>query len=147
QATTEADRYDPDSNSWAKLSDLPQPITHAGTAVDDQQVYLAGGFVGDGLTTVTNRVLKYDIPTDTWTDSPALPEARGAGALVLLGRQLHFFGGLDSTLQDRGDHWVLDLDGGSAWSAAAPLPNPRNHLGYAELNGLAYAIGGQHQLD
>jgi N-acetylneuraminic acid mutarotase len=147
EATTEADRYDPASNTWTVLSDMPQPITHAGTAVDGQDIYLAGGFVGDGLTTVTNRVLVYDVPTDTWSDAPPLPEARGAGALVRLDRQLHFFGGLDATLHDRADHWVLDLDGGTGWTSAAPLPNPRNHLGYIDLNGLAYAIGGQHQLD
>jgi N-acetylneuraminic acid mutarotase len=147
QATTEADRYDPATDTWSLLSDMPQPITHAGTAVDGQTVYLAGGFVGDGLSAVTDRVLTYDVSTDTWGDAPPLPEARGAGALVRLGRQLHYFGGLDATFQDRGDHWVLNLDGGTAWVSAAPMPNPRNHLGYTDLGGLAYAIGGQHALD
>jgi N-acetylneuraminic acid mutarotase len=146
-ATTEADRYDPASNTWTVLRDMPQPITHAGTTVVGQDVYLAGGFVGDGLNTVTDRVLVYDIPTDTWGDAPPLPEARGAGALVNLDGQLHFFGGLDATLHDRADHWVLDLSSGTGWTSAAPLPNPRNHLGYTGLNGLAYAIGGEHGLD
>src|SRR5262249_61881892 len=45
---------------------------------------------------------------------------------------------------NRGDHWVLDLDGGTSWGTAAPLPNPRDHLGYAGLGGKAYAVGGQH---
>jgi N-acetylneuraminic acid mutarotase len=147
QATTEADRYDPSTNTWTVLTDMPQPITHAGTATDGQTVYLAGGFVGDGLSVVTNRVLMYDTAADAWSDAPPLPESRGAGALVRLDRQLHFFGGVDSTLHDRGEHWVLNLDGGTSWTTAAPLPNPRNHLGYTAFNGLAYAIGGQHQLD
>src|SRR5262249_41900049 len=147
QATTEVDRYDPGTNTWTIRSDMPQPITHAGTAVDGQTIYLAGGFVGDGLSQVTNRVLRYHAATDSWSDAPPLPEARGAGALVRLGRQLHFFGGLDPTLHDRSEHWVLDLDGGTNWTSAAPLPNPRNHLGYTDLNGKAYAIGGQHLLD
>jgi N-acetylneuraminic acid mutarotase len=146
-ATTEGDRYDPGTNAWSLLADLPQPITHAGVAVDGGAVYLAGGFVGDGLSQVTGRVLRYDTAADTWSDLPPLPEARGAGALVRLGRQLHFFGGLDAALTDRGDHWVFDLDAGTGWTDAAPLPNPRNHLGYADLGGLAYAVGGQHLLD
>jgi N-acetylneuraminic acid mutarotase len=147
QATTEVDRFDPNTNTWTVLSDMPQPITHAGTATDGQTIYLAGGFVGDALNATTNRVLQYNVATDSWSDAPALPAARGAGALVRLGRQLHFFGGLDANATDRGDHWVLNLDGGTSWTSAAALPNPRNHLGCADLGGLAYAIGGQHGFD
>jgi hypothetical protein len=65
---------------------------------------------------------------------------------VLLGRQLHFFGGLDAPADagnDRPDHWVLNLDGGTGWTSAAPLPNPRDHIGYAGFKGKAYAIGGE----
>jgi N-acetylneuraminic acid mutarotase len=143
-ATTESDLYDPGSNTWSLLSDLPEPITHAGVAVDRQEIYLAGGFVGNDFYHVTSRVLRYDVPTDTWSDLPPMPEGRGAGGLVRLGRQLHFFGGLDNTFHDRGEHWVLDLDSGTGWTIAAPMPNPRNHFGYTDLGGLAYAIGGQY---
>ncbi|MDD9205579.1 kelch repeat-containing protein, partial [Georgenia sp. 10Sc9-8] len=38
----------------------------------------------------------------------------------------------------------LNLDGGTTWTARAPMPNPRNHLVGAALDGKAYAIGGQH---
>jgi N-acetylneuraminic acid mutarotase len=146
-ATTEVDRYDPGTNTWAVLSDMPVALTHCGTAVDGQTIYLAGGFVGDypgpgG----TSRVLKYNVATDTWSDAPPLPEARGAGALVRLGRALHFFGGQDANRQsDKADHWALNLDDpGAGWVRAADLPNARDHLGAVALNGKAYAVGGQH---
>jgi N-acetylneuraminic acid mutarotase len=146
-ATTEVDRYDPNTNTWAVLSDMPVPLTHCGVAVDGSTVYLAGGFVGDypgpgG----TNRVLTYDVLTDRWNDAPPLPEARAAGALVRLGRTLHYFGGQDAARQtDKADHWVLNLDDpSSGWTRAADLPNPRDHLGAVALNGKAYAVGGQH---
>jgi N-acetylneuraminic acid mutarotase len=146
-ATTEVDRYDPSTNTWTILSDMPQPLTHSGTAVDGQTIYLAGGFVGDypgpgG----TSRVLKYDVTTDTWSDAPPLPEARAAGGLVRLDRTLHFFGGQDANRQtNKADHWALNLDNPNAgWTRAADLPNARDHLGYTDLNGKAYAVGGQH---
>ncbi len=73
----------------------------------------------------------------------------GAGGLVLIGRELHFFGGLETDGKtDSSDHWVLNLDNVSAgWSSRAAMPDPRNHIGYAGLNGKIYAIGGQHALD
>lgn len=41
---------------------------------------------------------------------------------------------------------MLDLEGGSQrWRAAAPLPQPRNHLAGVALNGVMYALGGQRR--
>ncbi len=64
---------------------------------------------------------------------------------MLLGRELHFFGGTERDAedlhvykQDFGDHWALSLDDqNDGWWPAAPLPNPRNHITSA-------ALGGQH---
>ena len=86
--------------------------------------------------------------TDTYTDLPALPAARGGGALVALGRELHFFGGSDSARADAGSHWALDLDNLAAgWVARASLPVATNHVAGVVFNGLIYAIGGQQNQD
>ena len=134
---------------------MPVAITHAGQAADGAAVYLAGGFVGDHPGASTSNVWRYDTQGDTWTAAPDLPAARGGGALARVGRTLHFFGGATRTagvnvLTDFGDHWTLDLgptdaiaDDAAQWVSAAPLPNPRNHLGGAALGGLVYAVGGQ----
>ena len=145
-AMTRSDVYDPAADRWSPVSDMPEPITHAGVAVDGRAVYFAGGFVGERAYEATDSVWKYDAGTNRWSAVTPLPEPRAAGALVRLGRDLHYFGGTSANLtRDYGDHWVLDLDDvGAGWSDAAPLPNPRNHLAYAALNGKAYAIGGQH---
>lgn len=76
-----------------------------------------------------------------------LPQARGSGELAVVGRELHFFGGVDSNRVDKGNHWVLPLDGGIGWTPAAPLPNPRSHLGDAVVGNKIYAIGGQRDTD
>jgi N-acetylneuraminic acid mutarotase len=148
--TSRSDVYDPVNNTWTRITDLPKPLSHVGTAVDGKDIYLAGGYVGKptgGQIFATQDVWKYNVDTKTWTAMPSLPQARGSGGMELLGRELHFFGGADINRADKGDHWVLSLDGGTQWQGAAPLPNPRSHLADAVIGGKLYAIGGQHGVD
>ena len=148
EATPRSSVYDPATEGWRALAAMPEAITHAGNAVVGETFYLAGGFLGDHPGPSTNQVWVYDTLTDTWSEGPALPAKRGGGALVALGRTLHFFGGVvregGEYLEDTGDHWVLGLDDPTGWEAAPPMPNPRNHITGVALNGKAYAIGGQH---
>lgn len=148
QATTRSDVYDPATNTWMQLANLPQAITHAGVAVDGDTIYLAGGYIGDPSNPSTAKVFKYNVTTNTWSQFRALPAPRGAGGLVILGRELHFISGINYQKNaDKGDHWVFNLDGGTSWVSKAPLPNPRNHFGYTVNDGKIYVIGGQHVLD
>ncbi|HZN66151.1 MAG TPA: kelch repeat-containing protein [Tepidisphaeraceae bacterium] len=146
-ATRRVDRYDLAADRWTRLADMPEAITHAGVAVDGDTVWVVGGFVGDNPGPSTSHVWKYDVSENAWTAGPALPAARAAGGLVKVGRTLHYFSGLGAgdmyTAPDEADHYVLDLDGGTRWTSGAPLPNPRNHIGAAEVGGKIYAIGGQ----
>jgi len=150
QATVKSDRYDPKTDSWIPIASLPEKVTHAGQASDGRKIYLVGGFVGDHPGPSSNRFWIYDIALNVWRRGPNLPEARGGGALVLLGRDLHYFGGTirlpDGIYKsDYGDHWVFNLDDPKAeWASAAPLPNPRNHIGGCAAGGKIYAVGGQH---
>ena len=148
EATARSSVYDPASDTWSALADMPEAITHAGNAVAGTTFYLAGGFLGDHPGPSTDHVWTYDTVTDAWSAGPALPAKRGGGALVALGRELHFFGGVvreeGEYLEDTGDHWVLDLDNPTGWESARPMPNPRNHITGVALDGKAYAIGGQH---
>lgn len=144
------DRYDPIKRKWKRLPDLPEGLTHMGVATDGTYAYIAGGYLpkpGGGQIFATDHVWRFDPVALTFTAMPPLPSARGGGALVLLGRTLHYFGGSTIRRKDAGDHWTFDLDTDTAWQNAAPLPNPRNHIGGAQLGGLVYAVGGQHLQD
>ena len=160
-ATTQCDAYDPATDTWTSLASIPQAVTHCGQVADmddpnNQVFWLVGGFLGDHPGPTTNQVWKYNINNNTWASGPPLPALRAAGALVKLGRELHYFGGTirnGSTWVDYGTHWAFDLDTGIAWRTTtpdgqqtlAPMPNPRNHMGGVALNGKIYAIGGQHK--
>lgn len=152
-AMTRSDVYDPVADRWARIADMPQPITHAGIAVDGSEVYFAGGFVGERSFVTTSNVWRYDARDDAWTAITPLPEPRAAGGLVRIGRKLYYFGGANERLtRDFSDQWVLDLDASAgspaaSWQPLAPLPKPRNHFGYAAVNGKIYGIGGQFLKD
>lgn len=150
ETTAQVAVYDPAADGWSLRGDMPERLTHSGIATDFHYIYLAGGYVGDWDgrdTPVTRHVWRYDTINDTWSPMLQLPVDRAGGGLVRVGRKLHFFGGLDPHKRDRGEHYILDLRNPTVWREAPPLPNPRNHLGYAETGGRIYAIGGQHDLD
>lgn len=149
QATRMAQSYDPKANAWSRIADMPVALTHAGVVADGDSIWMVGGLLGDYPDNLsTADVWRYSISRNTWTRGPSLPSARAAGGLVLLGRQLHFIGGLGSDGQsDVSTHFWLDIDSGKTWNTAAPLPIPRNHLGAAVVAGKIYIIGGQHGRD
>ena len=110
-----SDVYDPATNTWTQIADLPTRVTHAGVAVDGRDVYIAGGYVGIGSTGYNQTfgvrdVWKYNVDTNQWTSVIQLPRAIASGGLAVLGRSLHYFGGNDSNRNDAGDHYALDLD-------------------------------------
>ena len=158
-ATTQCDAYEPATDIWASLPSIPQAVTHCGQVADmdnpnNQIFWLVGGFLGDHPGPTTNQVWKYNINNRTWAAGPPLPAPRAGGALVKLGRELHYFGGTirtGSSWADYGTHWAFDLDSGTTWRTTtggqllAPMPNPRNHMGGVALNGKLYAIGGQYK--
>lgn len=150
RATVRADVYNLATNTWVRIADVPEPLTHAAQAVDGTTLYLVGGYVGNNPGPSSERVWKYDTVNNTWSAGVSLPAQRGGGAVVRVGRQLHFVGGAtrsnssNAATVDCTNHFVFDLDTGTNWTSAAPLPNPRNHLGAVELGGKIYVIGGQH---
>lgn len=150
QATTRSDVYDPATNTWTRIADMPEALTHVGHATDGRYVFLIGGFVGDysnGMPT-TNHAWRYDTQTNTWLALPNLPQAVGAGAAAIVGRTLYFYGGTTRSggryVADSTKAWSINLDNTAAgWTEKKGLAVARNHLGGVTIGGLIYAVGGQ----
>jgi N-acetylneuraminic acid mutarotase len=148
-----SDVYDPSSNSWKRIADLPKKLTHAGTAVVDRNVYFAGGYIGTSSSGwaqdfATRDVWRYNVDSNSYSSMAQLPSARGGGVLVAVGRKLHFISGADSSRADRTEHWVLDLDNtGAGWKTLASIPSGKSHLGGVALNGKIYVVAGQKKYD
>ncbi len=148
RSSRRADVFDPVEQSWTKLADLPSAITHMNTVLDGRLIWFAGGFKDGYKGHAITEVWRYDVDEDAYTAAPPLPEPRAGGGLALVGRRLHYIGGLlPDRLTDAPDHWVLDLDevatGAGSWKAAPPLPEPRNQFGTVSVDGKIYAMGGQ----
>jgi N-acetylneuraminic acid mutarotase len=148
--TQRGDVYDPATNRWTQVANLPFGVSHMGTTVVGDSMYFAGGYpaTSTNQTFSTRAVWQYNTLTNTFTNLPLLPAARGGGALVALGRELHFFGGSDSSRRDAAQHWALDLDNLAAgWVTKASLPLATNHVAGAVVDGKIYSIGGQQNQD
>jgi N-acetylneuraminic acid mutarotase len=148
--TVRSERYDPATNSWAPIRDLPEALTHAPVIADGTKLWILGGNVGVDIRDSSPRVWVYDVLTDTYEAGPPLPAPRGAGAGVLVGRTLHYLSGetrydsLGIVATDQPDHWTLDLDDPTEWLTSTPVPNPANHVAATALGTTIYLIGGQH---
>jgi N-acetylneuraminic acid mutarotase len=148
--TNRGDVYDPATNTWRQVASLPFGVSHMGTVAVGDSIYFAGGYpaTGTNQTFSTTAVWRYDTVADSFSNLPALPSARGGGALVALGRVLHFFGGSDAARKDAAQHWALDLNNLAAgWVVRAPLPLATNHVAGAVVDGKIYCIGGQQNQD
>jgi N-acetylneuraminic acid mutarotase len=144
-ATTRSDVYDPTTNKWTRIADVPEKVTHAGTVIVGDTFWFIGGYFGNHPGPGGRHVWRYNTTSDSWSRGPDLPDDRGAGAAALIGRTIHFVGGLDDTRgEDLADHWALDLDNLSeGWERRKSLPSARNHTSAASLGGFMYVIGGQ----
>ncbi len=148
EATDTVFAYNISTNQWRICANIPEAMTHAPVVTDGDLIYVLGGYIGDSPGGSTNHVWVYNTITNAWSRGPDLPADRGAAGATKLGREIHFFGGAhrrDRQLEewDSNQHFVLNLDT-QLWRTAAPMPNARNHLGAATLNGYVYAIGGQY---
>lgn len=148
-ASRRCDSFDPASGAWTELAPIPAAVTHAGTAVAGDEVWIAGGFSGNHPGPVTSAVWRYHLVRNSWTPGPLLPQARGGGGLAFVNGELHFFGGLLADRQtDARDHWSLSLsDASLEWKPRAPLAAGRNHFSTAVVGDRVHLIGGQHGHD
>ncbi|MCZ4312173.1 hypothetical protein O4H66_02045 [Comamonadaceae bacterium G21597-S1] len=74
--------YDPASNQWQELAQLPRGANHVGVATLGERLYAFGGFIEQNR---TPRDEAFGFDGETWTRVRRLPEACGAMACITLG--------------------------------------------------------------
>lgn len=144
----DVDIFNHGTGQWSQAASLPEPVTHMQAAVvGDTAIWIAGGFVGRHPAPPTDAVWRYDVAMNRWLPGPALPAARGGGALLALGDTLFFVGGWaeDRTI-DRRELWRL-LPRATRWQSRAPIPEGRGHASAVTAAGKLYVLGGQQSHD
>lgn len=141
---TTVDIYDPRSDRWRSGTASPLSNSHVAAVVDGDDVWMAGGFVGNHPGVATDQVWRYHADEDRWQQEVSLPAPRASGGFVRVGRTLHYIAGLAADRESNPpDHWTLDLDDPVRWKEAPPLPRPRCHFQAVVVDEVIYAVGGQ----
>ena len=138
------DVYDPSSDSWASLADMPTARDHFQGAVVDGVFYAIGG--RDTTINATTPVVEvYDFASNTWSAlDTELPTPRGGFAVAVLGEEILTIGGEGggkayNTVE--AFHTVTNT-----WRTLTPVPTARHGIQAAVCNGGVYvAAGGAEQ--
>ena len=132
-----AERYDPVTNSWEIIAEMPAQRHHLAAAGWDRFLYLFGGFTATDWSG-TSDVWRYDPERDEWTTLNDAPQRFGAGAAVTIADAIYLIGGMP----DGRSVWQYDPVG-DLWRELAPLLEPREHVAAAVLEGEIYVVGGR----
>jgi N-acetylneuraminic acid mutarotase len=133
---SDVDRYDPGTNSWTVLANMPTARAGVGVAATGGVIYAIGGRsgpVGPCSGGETATVEAYNIATNTWTTVAPLPSARSDVGAMAVGGKVYAFGGCTAAGGAMSDAEVYDPVT-NTWSPRAPLPTAA-----AGFYGLAFA--------
>ena len=133
--------FDVAANRWAARAPFPIPIHHAAAATVRGRLFVVGGYTGGRIRWDPEATLwEYEPLRDAWTRRAAMPTARGALAVAVLGDRIHALGGAAG--DPLGAHEVYDPVAGR-WTAANAMPTARDHLAAVAFQGRVWALGGR----
>ena len=143
--------YDPASDRWSRLPDLPQKINHAAVVGAFGKLYVVGGFGPLGIRlrgfmfarwNPLDTVYVYDPVAKVWNLGPPMPKPRGAGGIALLNGSLWYTGGVGEDLLVQNTLFRYDLTT-QTWSEKKNIPTARDVLRVEAVNAKLYAISGR----
>jgi N-acetylneuraminic acid mutarotase len=138
-----AQEFDPATGRWRDLAPLPQGSSHLDAVTLNGKIYVAGGFGWSNHRNPIDLFLEYDPEADRWKSLARLSSPRGSVSLVAVGGMIHAIGGTGGDFRPVGTHEVFNPATG-VWTPAAPLPNPRDHLGnIIPVDGRLHVFGGR----
>lgn len=129
----EAWNYDPGSDTWTQLADLPVALMNFEAACLDGFIYLVGGY--DGIAH-TNNFQIYDIADDSWTATTWVNASSPMTAVY--NGLLYTFGGNPGPSAET---WVYDPDA-ATWTQLANMPTANSYGAAITVGDYIYQIGG-----
>jgi hypothetical protein len=129
--------YDPQTETWARKTDMLSQRAGLGVSVVNGKIYAIGGW-GSGAPSVE----EYDPATDTWTPKADMPTRRSFLSTSVVNGKIYAIGG---AVETNGPFFstVEEYDPvTNTWTAKADLPEPRYLHTAGVVNGKIYVIGG-----
>jgi len=153
--------YSIPNNTWSTAAPLPLAMNHINAVVVDGRIYVLGGLADLGEVEPAWRgvgdAFVYDPCTNDWTRLLSLldGEARGSAAVGVYGSKIVLVGGM-TDLELSGNRSqntvavvsVFDTESGK-WEVVSEeakfLPEARDHVAAAVVEGKMYVLGGREQ--
>ena len=131
--------FDPPIDSWKGGDELPVPVQYAMAVTWAGTPVVLGGWRTEGTDAkvATDRVWR--VVNSKWVELPPLLQPRAAAAAAVVGDRIIVTGGVGADGQLLNSTEIFD---GTAWTAAAPLPTPRQLMGVASDDKAVYTVGG-----
>jgi N-acetylneuraminic acid mutarotase len=131
--TPTVETYQPGTDSWSGLPDLPEARHHGMAAAAGGRLFFIGGYTpaGDASAGV------WELADGVWVDRATLPSPVAAGAAVATEDAILLVGGVPT-----GSFYRYDI-AGDAWTPLTSPATPREHLAATVLDGEVWAIGGR----
>lgn len=153
-ATGSSAVYDPITNVWTKLPDVPagRAVGSAATMVVGETIYLPGGLLNTNLTNdeegTVDLFSSYNTVTKQWTVLPTLPAPRDHAGKGVFGNTLYILAGrLDGHWNDTSTVFAYNIDT-ACWSTNyAPMPTGRGGAASATIGDLLIVAGGEGDPD
>jgi len=141
------DRYNPATERWSKLPNMPRPRDHFQGAMVDGKFYAIGGR-DTTFDAITRKVDVYDLSGPAggaWqTLDTALPTARAGFATAVLGRKILVVGGEGGGKAY--DNVEAYYTATNSWRTLKPMPTARHGIQALACDGGVYvAAGGETQ--
>lgn len=131
--------YDPQTNEWTVLAEMPFGRTAGGIAEIDGKLYVTGGMSPRGND--PTELWVYDPVTNSWDDSLAhLPTQRDHVIVVSYAKKLYVIGGRYSTNLATVEIYDPVTD---SWSQGADMPTGRSGMAFAIIHDQLHAIAGE----
>ena len=145
--------YDPKTNSWEQVADMPTPRASTETAVINGTIYVCGGYNGADNRLVNLKFLDiveaYDPQTDTWVRKQGMSIPRKQFGVGVVAGKIYAIGGYIHPLDKKPeDPWRIDLvevynPATDTWVKRAKIQRKRDGFGVGVVNNHIYAIGGR----
>ena len=108
-----SEMYDPETNSWTILKDMPVPVARHASVAHDNKILVFGGDSADyfwGTFHGTDLIQEYDPSTDTWRIMEGMPFNRFASTAHKAGDFVYIIGGEDRPNHRLKEVWRFDLN-------------------------------------
>jgi N-acetylneuraminic acid mutarotase len=132
--------FDLNEGVWRSLPNLPKALHHAALAVNENTVYVSGGYDDLEMTSGVKQLYSFNLDRQSWQRLRDMPAPRAAHVMLAYQGGLYVLGGITN---DFNAVWRYDISRNRWQRDLSPLPTAREHLAAAVIGNEIYAVGGR----